>query len=108
MTTDERSDLGEDGWVLYVVGEYTGNFHMITLSQYTEYLNSVENDDCYWSGPMEDTYVYKNGGRGDLEENCTDPTTSTEYDFPCQKYANAKAYQCEILKYGKDLCIADG
>lgn len=83
--------MGEDGWVLWVVGPYYGNYHMITVSQYTEYLNSVDNDDCYWSGPMEDSDIYNNGGVGDLEENCTNTVSSTEYDFACQKYANSKA-----------------
>ena len=60
---------------------------------------------------MADSGFYKNGGVGPLEEKCTDPATSKEYNFSCQKYANYKAQRsCSgQTTYYWDRCIsADG
>ena len=94
MGDKERSDLGEDGWVLLFYDDGAFGYHMITESQYIEYLNSVDNDNCYWSGPLNDSWIYNNGGIGELEEKCTDTKLSEisrEYNFACQKYANSMA-----------------
>lgn len=71
---------------------YTAHFFFVSQANYEEFLTSAQNENCYWSGPMEETGFYPvNNGIGEEQDQCYDGVIDVTFDFKCHDYETRAA-----------------